>query len=162
MEKVHSGQFLFFQVIQKALPVMEQAADELRTSLAVKDVALPEAEKSLARLTDQIRAIKEATELDRVAVAKIVAGLAQFVEEHQLQRERLHETAALATLQQYYEVAAKGSVPFWVELLGLVDLPVQEQAMTQHAKENPERFLKMLAAANRAWVKAMPNADTPP
>ena len=150
MEKVHSGQFLFFQVIQKALPVMEEAAHELRSSLAVRDVALPEAEESLARLTDQIRAIREATELDRLAIAKIVAGLGLFMEEHEAQRERLHEVAHLATLQQYFEVAAKGSAPFWLELFELVDLPVYEAAISRYATENPERFAKVAAATQMA------------
>jgi hypothetical protein len=163
MEKVHSGQFLFFQMIQQVLPILDEAVLELRASLAARDAALPgaeaslaEAERALAKLADQVRAIKEATEMDRAAVARVAAGLARFVEEYQLQRERMHETAALATLQQYYEVAAQASVLFWLELLGLVELPTYEAAMIKFASQNPAQFEAMLAAAQRAGATDAP------
>lgn len=150
LEKVHSGQFLFFQVLQKALPELQESVKELQSSMAVKSVALPEARKSLAKLADQIRAIEEATELDRLAVTRIAAGVGQFMEEHEAQRERMHEVAGLATLQQYFEVAAAGSASFWLELLGLVDLPVYEEAITRYAGKDPGQFAKMTAAMQRA------------
>lgn len=160
MVKVHSGQFLLFQVMQKALPEMNLAIAELRASLAVKDIAIPEARKSLERLAGQLRAIEEAAELDRVAVAKIAAGVGQFMEEHEAQRGRLHEVAGLASLQQYFEVAARGSSGFWLELFDLVDLPVFDEAFEKYARQKPERFLKMFAAGQRTMQNV--RHDDPP
>lgn len=149
MTKVHSGQFLFFQTTQQVLPKLNEAVTELHDSMAVKDLALPEAKRALQKLADQIRAIEEAAELDRQAVAKVGAGLGKFMEESDSQRERMHEMAHLATLIQYFDVAAQGSVPFWVELLGMVDPAIYAEAWGKMPEEKRQLLSQSLQESDR-------------
>lgn len=154
LARVHAGQFAFFQINQQILPEMVKEVNALRSSLAVKDESLPQskaalqaARKVLDKLDDQIRAIEEATELDRAAVAKLGAGFSQFLEEGELQKERMHEMAHLATLIQYFEVAAAGSVPFWVDLMGMVDNEPRANAL-----------MKLDRAKFKEWERAIDDA----
>lgn len=154
LTKVHAGQFALFQLNQQILPEMVKGIDELRTSLAVRDESLPQskeavraARKVLDKLDDQIRAIEEATELDRAAVAKLGAGFSQYLEEGEMQKERMHEMAHLATLIQYFEIAAAGSVPFWVDLMGMVEDEPRQSAL-----------LKLDSAKFAEWEKAVEDA----
>lgn len=145
LTKVNTSQYASFQMVETFVTEGLKAIDELRTSLVVKDLATSEGEKIVAevqqkldRLSDHLRAIHEATELDRVTTAKLAAGVGQFMEQKELLAEQIDETANIATLQQYFDIAAAGSEPFWLELLGRVDPPIFAAAFKRLSTERKD------------------------
>jgi len=157
LTKMQAGQFAFFMVNQKAIPEMRKGIEELQSSLALKDESLPQARKAVDdarkaadKLDNQLRALEDAAELDRLAIARLGAGVGLLLEESELQKDRVHESAQLAILQQYFELAAVGSVSFWVELFGLVDVPVFEEAAEKLKKDYPAQYDRLKDAFEKA------------
>jgi hypothetical protein len=119
------------KVEEYAIPILQRAIDKISGSVQQTDGVIPDIEEALVNIQDSLNIIKSANESERENIHEMLTALGHLLEIQVDADKFTHEAAALATIIQYFDIAAKGSKSYWVYLLETVDPPVFLDALAQ-------------------------------
>jgi hypothetical protein len=133
------------QTQERSIPVLQEAVTEATESLSVSGQSLPEAEKALQRALKHIEILRQAHESEKAAIEQAGAATGHLAEATEGIASHTEQMADLATLSQYFEVAARWSEDFWTDILGMVENDVLHAGLEALDPERLAEVAKVVA-----------------
>lgn len=112
----------FFQMLAQAIPILSKETAKQKSSSKEVGQALEEIQRQVDILSNAYQELNSSLPINETALGHLQEG-------QEIGKGLARELADLATLSQYVEIAAQSSANFNRDILGLVDLPVFEEAL---------------------------------